>query len=227
MRPLFRVRERLRDRVLAPLAAQNDKAGRFSTEAVDALGRRGSARVDAAGRGRRLWSGTTDFRGRHRNTCRSRRIGRDGLSYARARRCDHCRGAVRGGRCADAAGDCGRQGTCPRSLSARPARAATFGRPISRARRNGSGVRITASKSWVTSAGHAQSYVVSSLAPEGSGPTDSDSLSRSGGCTWPVGCGPLGWPRPARERFRTDDSRRLRGAVRASDHRRWRWVSRR
>jgi alkylation response protein AidB-like acyl-CoA dehydrogenase len=48
-----------------------------------------------------------------------------------------------------------------------------FWAPISRARQNGSGVRITAKKSWVTSAGHAQSYVVSSLAPEGSGPTDS------------------------------------------------------
>jgi alkylation response protein AidB-like acyl-CoA dehydrogenase len=34
-------------------------------------------------------------------------------------------------------------------------------------------VRISAKKSWVTSAGHAQSYVVSSLAPEGAGPTDS------------------------------------------------------
>jgi len=34
-------------------------------------------------------------------------------------------------------------------------------------------VRISAKKSWVTSAGHAQSYVVSSLAPEGVGPTDS------------------------------------------------------
>jgi alkylation response protein AidB-like acyl-CoA dehydrogenase len=34
-------------------------------------------------------------------------------------------------------------------------------------------VRISARKSWVTSAGHAQSYVVSSLAPEGAGPTDS------------------------------------------------------
>src|SRR5262249_25456866 len=39
--------------------------------------------------------------------------------------------------------------------------------------RDGSGVRITAKKSWVTSAGHAQSYVVSTLAPEGAGPTDS------------------------------------------------------
>src|SRR6185503_11177697 len=48
-----------------------------------------------------------------------------------------------------------------------------FWAPISRARRNGKGVTISAKKSWVTSAGHAQSYVVSSLAPEGAGPTDS------------------------------------------------------
>lgn len=33
-------------------------------------------------------------------------------------------------------------------------------------------MRLTARKSWVTSAGHAQSYIVSSLSPEGAGPTD-------------------------------------------------------
>ena len=48
-----------------------------------------------------------------------------------------------------------------------------FWTPISRARRNGAGCYLTAKKSWVTSAGHAQSYVVSSLSPEGAGPTDS------------------------------------------------------
>jgi alkylation response protein AidB-like acyl-CoA dehydrogenase len=48
-----------------------------------------------------------------------------------------------------------------------------FWAPLSRAQRNGNGVSISAKKSWVTSAGHAQSYVVSSLAPEGAGPTDS------------------------------------------------------
>src|SRR5260370_11642167 len=48
-----------------------------------------------------------------------------------------------------------------------------FWAPVSRARPNGTGVRITAKKSWVTSAGCAQSYVISSLAPEGTGPTDS------------------------------------------------------
>jgi alkylation response protein AidB-like acyl-CoA dehydrogenase len=48
-----------------------------------------------------------------------------------------------------------------------------FWAPVSRARRNGTGVRITAKKSWVTSAGYAQSYVISSLASEGTSPTDS------------------------------------------------------
>jgi alkylation response protein AidB-like acyl-CoA dehydrogenase len=48
-----------------------------------------------------------------------------------------------------------------------------FWAPVSRATRNGANVRITAKKSWVTSAGHAQSYVVSALAPDGKSPTDS------------------------------------------------------
>jgi alkylation response protein AidB-like acyl-CoA dehydrogenase len=48
-----------------------------------------------------------------------------------------------------------------------------FWAPVSKARRNGAGVYLAAKKSWVTSAGHAHSYVVSSLAPEGAGPTDS------------------------------------------------------
>ena len=45
--------------------------------------------------------------------------------------------------------------------------------PVSRAKRNAAGVHLTAKKSWVTSAGHAQSYVVSALSPESGGPTDS------------------------------------------------------
>src|SRR5499427_1386793 len=48
-----------------------------------------------------------------------------------------------------------------------------FWAPVSRAKRNGAGVHLSAKKSWVTSAGHAHSYVVSTLAPEGKGPTDS------------------------------------------------------
>jgi alkylation response protein AidB-like acyl-CoA dehydrogenase len=48
-----------------------------------------------------------------------------------------------------------------------------FWAPVSRAERSGAGVVISARKSWVTSAGHAQSYVVSSLSPDGVGPTES------------------------------------------------------
>src|SRR5207248_3637741 len=60
----------------------------------------------------------------------------------------------------------------PRAFSEAGSRS-HFWAPVSRAHRNGNGVRISAKKSWVTSAGHAQSYVVSTLAPEGAGPTDS------------------------------------------------------
>jgi alkylation response protein AidB-like acyl-CoA dehydrogenase len=48
-----------------------------------------------------------------------------------------------------------------------------FWAPVSRAKRNAAGVHLMAKKSWVTSAGHAQSYVVSALSPESGGPTDS------------------------------------------------------
>ena len=48
-----------------------------------------------------------------------------------------------------------------------------FWSPVSRARRNGADILLTARKSWVTSAGHAQSYVVSSLSPAGATPINS------------------------------------------------------
>lgn len=49
-----------------------------------------------------------------------------------------------------------------------------FWAPVSRAvSLNGSGARISAKKSFVTGAGHVQSYVTSALAPTGTGPTDS------------------------------------------------------
>src|SRR5262245_54897221 len=48
-----------------------------------------------------------------------------------------------------------------------------FWAPVSRAERDGAGVRISARKSWVTSAGHAHSYVVSTLSPDAGGPTES------------------------------------------------------
>jgi alkylation response protein AidB-like acyl-CoA dehydrogenase len=48
-----------------------------------------------------------------------------------------------------------------------------FWAPLSRASRTASGVLLNAKKSWVTSAGVADSYVVTTLSPEAKGPTDS------------------------------------------------------
>jgi alkylation response protein AidB-like acyl-CoA dehydrogenase len=48
-----------------------------------------------------------------------------------------------------------------------------FWAPVSRAVAHGNGVRLTALKSWVTSAGHAHSYVTTTLSPDAKTPTDS------------------------------------------------------
>ncbi len=76
----------------------------------------------------------------------------------------------------------------------------------------------------MTSAGHAQSYVVSTLAPEGAGPTDSTLYLLA--AETPHGCGGLGRFRTAGERFSADRARGLRGTVRLSVDRRRRGLSR-
>jgi alkylation response protein AidB-like acyl-CoA dehydrogenase len=48
-----------------------------------------------------------------------------------------------------------------------------FWAPVSKAQKTPHGVKLDASKSWVTSATHADSFVASALAPDGKGPTDS------------------------------------------------------
>jgi alkylation response protein AidB-like acyl-CoA dehydrogenase len=48
-----------------------------------------------------------------------------------------------------------------------------FWAPVSKAARTPGGVQLSALKSWVTSAGQADSYVVATLSPDAKGPTDS------------------------------------------------------
>jgi len=162
------------NRVLAPSAAQNDKAGRFSADAVDSLGESGllglMLPVDAAGSGLgpRTFAAVT--------TALAETDASVAMVYLM-----HILGAAT----ISAARPSAAQAVTPilqeivagRHLStlafSEAGSRSHFWAPISRARRNGNGVRISAKKSWVTSAGHAQSYVVSSLAPEGTGPTDS------------------------------------------------------
>lgn len=159
---------------LAPSAGQNDKAGRFSTEAVASLGESGllglmlPADVGGSGLGPRTFAAVTAT-----------------LAEADASVAMVYLMHILGAATIVAVRPSAAQAVTPilqeiaagRHLStlafSEPGSRSHFWTPVSRARRNGSGVRVSAKKSWVTSAGHAQSYVVSSLAPEGKGPTES------------------------------------------------------
>ena len=161
-------------RVLAPAAAQNDTAGRFSTEGVRSLGESGllglllPVNVGGAGLGPRTFAAVTAT------------LAETDASVAMVY-VMHILGT--------AAIAAARPGAVPsltpilediaagRHLTtlafSEAGSRSHFWAPISRAQRNGDGVHISAKKSWVTSAGHAHSYVVSALAPEGTAPTDS------------------------------------------------------
>lgn len=160
------------DRVLAPAARQNDKEGRFSTEAVDALGQTGMlglllpAGIGGAALGPRTFAAVTAT------------LAEADASVAMVYLMHVCGAATIAAARPDAAvAQTLNEIASGRHLStlafSETGSRSHFWAPVSRARRNGTGTRITARKSWVTSAGRAHSYVVSSLAPEGTGPTDS------------------------------------------------------
>jgi alkylation response protein AidB-like acyl-CoA dehydrogenase len=161
-------------RVLAPSAEQNDKAGRFSTEAVKSLGESGllglllPANFGGAGLGPRTFAVVTATLAEADASVAMvylmHILGTATISAARpsaARALTPILQEIAAGRHLSTL-----------AFSEAGSRS-HFWAPVSRAHRNGDGVRISAKKSWVTSAGHAQSYVVSALAPEGAGPTDS------------------------------------------------------
>ena len=161
-------------RVLVPSAGENDTAGRFSTEAVQSLGESGllglllPADVGGAGLGPRTFAAVTAT-----------------LAEADASVAMVYVMHVLGAATILAARPRSDQTLTPLLKEIAAGRHLTtlafseagsrshFWAPVSRAQHNGDGVYISAKKSWVTSAGHAQSYVVSTLAPEGAGPTDS------------------------------------------------------
>jgi len=160
--------------VLAPSAGQNDKAGRFSSEAVVSLGESGllglmlPADVGGSGLGpRTLAAVIATFAEADASVA---------MVYLM-----HILGAavISGARpsATQAVTPILKEISAGRHLStlafSEAGSRSHFWAPISRANRNGNGVHISAKKSWVTSAGHAQSYIVSSLSPEGKGSTDS------------------------------------------------------
>jgi alkylation response protein AidB-like acyl-CoA dehydrogenase len=166
--------QEIASRVLAPSAAQNDKAGRFSSEAIDSLGQSGLLGLmlpeDAGGSG----SGPRTFAAVLATLAEADAsvamvylmhiLGATAIAAARPSAVQPVQPILR-------EIGAGRH-LCTLAFSEAGSRS-HFWAPVSRAHRNGNSVRISARKSFVTSAGHAQSYVVSSLAPEGAGPTDS------------------------------------------------------
>jgi len=162
------------NRLLAPSAGQNDKAGRFSAEAVESLGDAGllglllPANFGGSGLGPRTFAAVT--------ATLAEADASVAMVYLMHVLGTACISAARPGAAA-ALTPILQQIATGRHLStlafSEAGSRSHFWAPISRAHRNGNGVRISAKKSWVTSAGHAQSYVVSALAPEGAGPTDS------------------------------------------------------
>lgn len=160
--------------VLAPDAGQNDAEGRFSTEAVQSLGESGllglllPVEVGGAGLGPRTFAAVTEI------------IAEADASVAMVYMMHVLGTACIASARPDAAGPMKpilQDIAAGRHLStlafSEAGSRSHFWAPLSRAQRNGDGVTISAQKSWVTSAGHAQSYIVSALAPEGAGPTDS------------------------------------------------------
>jgi alkylation response protein AidB-like acyl-CoA dehydrogenase len=160
------------DRVLTLSAAANDKAGRFSEDAVDALGKAGLLGLTVpvehggSGLGPRAFSSVVAA------------LAEADASVALVYKMHVCAVAtILAARSSASVADTLKEIAAGRHLStlafSESGSRSHFWAPVSKARRNGGGVYLTANKSWVTSAGHAHSYVVSSLAPEGAGPTDS------------------------------------------------------
>jgi alkylation response protein AidB-like acyl-CoA dehydrogenase len=166
---LARAKE-IAERILAPAARLNDKEGRFSTEAVEALGKAGllglmlPAELGGLALGPRTFAGVTAG------------LAEADASVGMVYIMHICATAtIAAARPGATVADTLREIAAGRFLAtlafSEAGSRSHFWAPVSRARRNGSGILITAKKSWVTSAGHAQGYVVSSLT--GAGPTDS------------------------------------------------------
>jgi alkylation response protein AidB-like acyl-CoA dehydrogenase len=160
------------DSILAPAAKQNDKEARFSSEAVAALGQAGllgiilPTGVGGSALGPRTFAAVVATLAEvdasaamvylmHTSATATIAAARPGATVAQTLR------DISAGR-----------HLTTLAFSEAGSRS-HFWAPVSRAKRNSAGVHLTAKKSWVTSAGHAQSYVVSALAPEGKSPTDS------------------------------------------------------
>jgi alkylation response protein AidB-like acyl-CoA dehydrogenase len=160
------------DRILAPAARQNDKDARFSSEAITVLGSSGllaitlPTEMGGSGLGPRTLAAVIAT------------LAEADASAAMVYLMHMCAAAtIASARAGATTAETLKDIAAGRHLTtlafSEAGSRSHFWAPVSRGKRNDANVRITAKKSWVTSAGHAQSYVISALAPDGKGPTDS------------------------------------------------------
>src|SRR6266576_3663645 len=160
------------DRILAPAARQNDKEARFSSEAVAALGPAGllgimlPTEVGGSALGPRTFAAVV--------ATLAEADASAAMVYLMHMSATATIAAARpGATVAQTLKDISVGKHLTTLAFSEAGSRSHFWAPVSRAKRSTVNVRLTAKKSWVTSAGHAQSYVVSALAPEGKSPTDS------------------------------------------------------
>ena len=159
------------DQVLAPDAARNDKESRFSTEAVAALGRSGllgltvPAVAKGAGLGPRAFAEVT--------ATIAQTDASVAMVYMMHVAATQVIAAGTGAGARTVLADIATGEHLSTLAFSEKGSRSHFWAPVSHAERAGNGVRITAQKSWVTSAGHANSYVVATLHPASKTPTDS------------------------------------------------------
>ena len=160
------------DSAVAPHASRNDKEGRFPQEAVAALGAAGllgltvPTALGGLGEGPRAFAGVVAALAEHDPSV--------AMIYVMhvcgtATMLTAPKSATISAMIKDVAAG---KHLSTLAFSERGSRS-HFWAPVSKAQKDGNGVSISASKSWVTSADHADSYIVSALSHAGKGPTDS------------------------------------------------------
>ena len=163
--------KKIADETLAPAAAKNDKEGRFSSEAVAALGAAGllglvvPTDAGGAGLGPRAFAGVTATL-----AAADASVAMVYMMHVSATMC-----LVTGAKSPAAKAvlaDIGKGKHLSTLAFSEKGSRSHFWAPVSKAQRTPGGVRISALKSWVTSAEHADSYVVSAQQPDSKGPTD-------------------------------------------------------
>jgi alkylation response protein AidB-like acyl-CoA dehydrogenase len=166
-----RARE-LAEQALAPDAARCDKEGRFSTQAVAALGRAGLLGLILRSGGGRPAPGARAFA--ETTAALAEADASVAMVFVM-----HVLGTVTIAAAPptpelqQVLADIEAGGHLTTLAFSEPGSRSHFWAPVSRAVAVEGAVELTARKSWVTSAGCADSYVVSSLSPEAAGPLDS------------------------------------------------------